>query len=240
MFAIDVCIHRKLVKLLLVFVSSSSVSAPSVPPAAHCRKLETSMHIFHRARAGTGRTPAALRLIALSPSPLPSIPSPESVRAMDGVNRVVSAFDECTPVLNELLSLDLATLRSKLPPLDAAKLDLAIAYAMNSLFWVYLSARGIDPKAHPVRKELVSTLILRIRDNEKGDKRDTGQPSIDTAAAKRFIKASLENTSNTEELRDADITQSKKAKKKRHHVTQNCGSRKYRVVDEENHTNHNS
>lgn len=35
-------------------------------------------------------------------------------------------------------------------PLEAAKLDLSLAYAINTMFWTYLRVQGIAPEDHPV------------------------------------------------------------------------------------------
>jgi hypothetical protein len=49
---------------------------------------------------------------------------------------------------------------SQLSAIESAKLDLGLAYSINSLFWVYLCAQGVSPRDHPVKTELVSVCLL--------------------------------------------------------------------------------
>ncbi|KAF5898775.1 nuclear nucleic acid-binding protein C1D, partial [Clarias magur] len=42
----------------------------------------------------------------------------------------------------------------QLAPLEQAKLDLMSAYALNSLFWMYLVTQGVNPKDHGIKQEL--------------------------------------------------------------------------------------
>ena len=76
-----------------------------------------------------------------------------------------------------ILSQPWNELVDKLEPLDRAKLDVFMAYAINNLIWgklappgfcidasscttVYLKTRGIDPADHEVSAELVSRSLL--------------------------------------------------------------------------------
>ncbi|XP_033125966.1 uncharacterized protein LOC117123974 [Anneissia japonica] len=42
----------------------------------------------------------------------------------------------------------------ELSSLDKAKKDLVDAYAINSIFWMYLCVQGIDPRNHHIKHEL--------------------------------------------------------------------------------------
>ena len=44
-----------------------------------------------------------------------------------------------------------AKLSEKLTPIERAKLDLANAYALNSIFFQYLATRGVSIKDHPLK-----------------------------------------------------------------------------------------
>lgn len=39
-------------------------------------------------------------------------------------------------------------------PADRAKLNLQVAYGMNSLFYMFLRTQGVSPLNHPVKAEL--------------------------------------------------------------------------------------
>ncbi|XP_035682634.1 nuclear nucleic acid-binding protein C1D-like [Branchiostoma floridae] len=77
----------------------------------------------------------------------------------------------------------------KLESLDQAKLHLTAVYAINSLFWIYLTTQGIDPKDHPIKNELdrIRSYMNRVKEIE--DKRKAAK--LDKAAAKRIVKSAL-------------------------------------------------
>ncbi|XP_014223903.1 nuclear nucleic acid-binding protein C1D-like [Trichogramma pretiosum] len=68
--------------------------------------------------------------------------------------------------------------------------NILLSFSLNSLFWMYLRAEGIDPKKHKITSEndRVKSTLLRARELFK---KDPLQPRIDTQVAKRFIKHSL-------------------------------------------------
>ncbi|EGD72524.1 hypothetical protein PTSG_00547 [Salpingoeca rosetta] len=114
---------------------------------------------------------------------------------MEAVDKLDEALQRVDPIVRELTAADPAELRSRLTAVESAKMDLMTAYTMNSLFWMFLSSRGIDPKTHPVRKELdrIKEYMARVQKAENPDARDEAQPSVNKAAAKRFVKAALSN-----------------------------------------------
>jgi hypothetical protein len=68
---------------------------------------------------------------------------------------------ESTTLYAPLTSLSLCGNNlSQLSAIESAKLDLGLAYSINSLFWVYLCAQGVSPRDHPVKTELVSVCLL--------------------------------------------------------------------------------
>ena len=52
--------------------------------------------------------------------------------------------------------------RERHGPEKAAETQLALGYAVNALFFVYLKTQGVDPQTHPVKEELA-----RIREYMK-------------------------------------------------------------------------
>ncbi|XP_059696947.1 nuclear nucleic acid-binding protein C1D isoform X3 [Haemorhous mexicanus] len=80
------------------------------------------------------------------------------------IHDYLTAFEKCLGSVDEMLKTMMSVSRSdlsqKLDPLEQAKLDLVSVYALNSMFWVYLATQGINPKEHPVKKELTKFLCL--------------------------------------------------------------------------------
>ena len=54
------------------------------------------------------------------------------------------------------------------PPLDSARLHLMIAYAANSLLWVYLRTQGAKAQHHPVKAELerIKVALRKVKEAE--------------------------------------------------------------------------
>ncbi|XP_077351246.1 nuclear nucleic acid-binding protein C1D [Festucalex cinctus] len=89
-------------------------------------------------------------------------------------------------MLNTLVAMPRNDLDQKLDPLDQAKLDLMSAYALNSLFWMYLVTQGINPREHGIKQELerIRTYMSRVKDIT--DKKKAAR--VDKAAAGRFLR----------------------------------------------------
>ncbi|XP_063774477.1 nuclear nucleic acid-binding protein C1D [Pseudophryne corroboree] len=98
----------------------------------------------------------------------------------------VGAVDQ---MLNKMMSVSRSELLQKIEPLEQAKLDLVSAYTLNSLFWVYLTTQGVNPKEHPVKTELERIRSYMNRVKEITDRKKAAR--IDTGAVKRFIKHAL-------------------------------------------------
>ncbi|XP_047677102.1 nuclear nucleic acid-binding protein C1D-like [Tachysurus fulvidraco] len=77
----------------------------------------------------------------------------------------------------------------KLDPLEQAKVDLLSAYALSSLFWMYLVTQGVNPKDHGIKQELerIRTYMNRIK--EITDKKKAA--CLDKDAASWFIRNAL-------------------------------------------------
>uniref|UniRef100_H2Y4M5 Nuclear nucleic acid-binding protein C1D n=1 Tax=Ciona savignyi TaxID=51511 RepID=H2Y4M5_CIOSA len=119
------------------------------------------------------------------------------------LNDVFKSFDANLSKVEETLKPMLTSQRSDLTremdPIDNAKLDLVAAYAVNSFYWTYLIANGVNPKSHPVKSELdrIKTYMGKIKEIE--DKKNA--PKLQKEAAKRFIRSAMfdgDNYSNVE------------------------------------------
>ncbi|TPX69103.1 hypothetical protein SpCBS45565_g02707 [Spizellomyces sp. 'palustris'] len=100
-----------------------------------------------------------------------------------------SAVTRVTNLLEPLSSLPLEQQLGNLEPLERAKLEVLMAFALNSLIFVYLKTQGVQPNA-PVKREMVRIkgYINKIKDaaglNKPGMR-------LDSQAAKRFVNHSL-------------------------------------------------
>jgi exosome complex protein LRP1 len=74
-------------------------------------------------------------------------------------------------------------------PLSKAKIELTTAYAMNSLFWIYLTTKGVNPQEQPIKDEISRLKSYAQRVQQIEDKRKAAK--VDTNAAKRFIRSAL-------------------------------------------------
>ncbi|XP_056423896.1 nuclear nucleic acid-binding protein C1D [Hyla sarda] len=101
-------------------------------------------------------------------------------------NNSVTNVDE---MLNKMMSVPRSELLQKIDPLEQAKLDLVSAYTLNSLFWVYLTTQGVNPKEHAVKGELERIRSYMNRVKEITDRKKAAR--LDKGAAQRFIKHAL-------------------------------------------------
>jgi len=83
-------------------------------------------------------------------------------------------------------------------PLERAQLGYTTAYALNSLFWMYLITVGENPQEHDIKREIdkLKASGVRLREIAEKDKQiaaETDQRTVrvDTDAAKRFVTSAL-------------------------------------------------
>ncbi|CAL1528406.1 unnamed protein product [Lymnaea stagnalis] len=143
----------------------------------------------------------------------------------------LAAFDthlsELEVGLNPILSINRTALIEKMDPLDAAKTDLVAAYAINSLFWMYMNVCGMNPKDHAVRQELTRIQSYMQRVKEIEDKKKA--PKLDKEGAKRFVRSALWQAAQKKH-EDKDISTS--AKSSSHQNSQEGKSGKKRKRNE--------
>ncbi|XP_064366221.1 nuclear nucleic acid-binding protein C1D isoform X1 [Dromaius novaehollandiae] len=109
------------------------------------------------------------------------------------IHDYLAAFERSLVTVDEMLETMMSVSRSellqKLEPLEQAKLDLVSAYALNSMFWVYLATQGINPKEHPVKQELERIRTYMNKVKEIADKKKASK--LDKGAASRFVRNAL-------------------------------------------------
>ncbi|XP_005094402.1 nuclear nucleic acid-binding protein C1D [Aplysia californica] len=95
--------------------------------------------------------------------------------------------------LSHMFSLTRAEIVEKVDAIDVAKTDLVAAYAINSLFWMYLNVCGINPKEHAVKQELtrIQSYMARVKEVEEKKKEKAKAPKLDKKASRRFIMSAL-------------------------------------------------
>ncbi|RMX59840.1 hypothetical protein pdam_00020338 [Pocillopora damicornis] len=129
----------------------------------------------------------------------PELPE-EVTESLETFHEALGKVDD---TFKSLLETSVDDLKEKMNPLQSAKLDLVVAYAINSMFWMYLTTQGVNPRQHPVKSEL--------------------DPLIDKGAAKRFVKSALWQpdtvlnkgaTSETSQ-KEVETPQSKKSEKRK-------------------------
>ncbi|EZA52027.1 hypothetical protein DMN91_009667 [Ooceraea biroi] len=81
-------------------------------------------------------------------------------------------------------------LYDKLSNADKIKYNLLLSYSLNSIFWMYLRAEGVDPSNHRIRAENERLKKAMIRAKQISD-RITLMPRVDKNAAKRFVRNGL-------------------------------------------------
>ncbi|XP_076141212.1 nuclear nucleic acid-binding protein C1D [Alosa pseudoharengus] len=127
------------------------------------------------------------------------------------IEEYLTGFDTSLGSVNDVVQKLVTTSRNdqKLDPLEQAKLDLMSAFALNSLFWMYLVTQGINPKEHGIKQELER---IRVHMNKVKDIMDKKKAArLDKGAAGRFVRNALWQA---EEGKDA-TEQPPKAKHKR-------------------------
>ncbi|GAM27058.1 hypothetical protein SAMD00019534_102330 [Acytostelium subglobosum LB1] len=83
--------------------------------------------------------------------------------------------------------------QDELSPLQAAQLDISVAYALNSLFYMYLQTQGVSPHGHQVKGELdrIKHYIVKLQGMNTQQEIDKPKMTVDTEASKRMINHSL-------------------------------------------------
>ncbi|KAI8817617.1 uncharacterized protein EV422DRAFT_604385 [Fimicolochytrium jonesii] len=117
------------------------------------------------------------------------------------------AVTNLTSLLDPVLDAPLDQLLATLDAFDRAKLEVLLAFALNTITFVYLRTQGHSTKEHPVKIELdrVKEYFKKLKD-AAGLNKPTMR--IDKGAAKRFINNSLiANSEVNEEVKKRKLEQ---------------------------------
>eukprot|EP01134_Creolimax_fragrantissima_P001237 CFRG1237T1 len=114
--------------------------------------------------------------------------------------------------LEPLLSANTEELQAKLTPEERAQLELAVAYATSSMFWMYLTTTGVDARTHPIKAELDRVKSYMARLKHATLPKNTSK--LDKEAANRFIRGGLADAdTDVKEKLTAQIEKANEQKK---------------------------
>lgn len=83
----------------------------------------------------------------------------------------------------------------KLSNENKIKYNLLMSYCLNSMFWMYLRAEGIDPTKHQIKLENDRLKKSMMRAKQIND-RNTLMPRVNKEVAQRFIRNGLWEMAN--------------------------------------------
>ncbi|KAI8089199.1 uncharacterized protein BX664DRAFT_332403 [Halteromyces radiatus] len=101
--------------------------------------------------------------------------------------------------LEPLLKKDLVDTYNTLPINEKCQLDMVLAYAINTLYYMYIRTQGQNPQQHDIYTELkrVQQYIAKIKEAEGRGPKQTLK--LDKEAAGRFVKAALNSKVNKDQ-----------------------------------------
>eukprot|EP00118_Oscarella_pearsei_P026288 m.309723 g.309723 ORF g.309723 m.309723 type:complete len:160 (+) comp47475_c0_seq1:137-616(+) len=104
-----------------------------------------------------------------------------------------TALLETNTSLKKLQAVQLEVLEEKLDKTEQAKMKLAMAFSLNSLYWAYLILNGVQPKQRSVKEEIerVKRGMDRLKQIERSLANEQPTTRINKEAAKRFVRSSL-------------------------------------------------
>jgi hypothetical protein len=165
----------------------------------------------------------------------PSLPPKMSNRLQSITAQLTGVRTHVTP----LLKLPVPSTLARLAPMERARLQVALGFAINALFFIYLKTKGENPLDHPVKQELdrVRAYLKKIKTveaalKEKSRKKevrarhdlkpDAAIAFVDTTVVKRTVERTLgiKRKKDTGEVvkkrqRTTKITKTKKGGNKR-------------------------
>ena len=115
----------------------------------------------------------------------------------DDVKEPLLEFDlalrEVEQQVGALTEHEWSALTEGLSPLETARLNVTSAYALNTLYFIYLKTQGVVTSEHPVKQELerVRTYLKKAKSASGQAETHKAQARLNTDAAKRFIAHAL-------------------------------------------------
>ncbi|KAJ3259952.1 DNA-binding protein c1d [Boothiomyces macroporosus] len=131
---------------------------------------------------------------------------------------VESKLTTVLQVLEPLFQVPIEEHYEKLDQRQKASLLVTLAFAINTLTFVYLKIQGVNPKSHRVKAELAR--CKTYFDKLSFFRKEEPTLKVDEQAAKRFIKSALEKVDRDDaEMRASGQSGRENNKKKRKGVS---------------------
>jgi len=141
-----------------------------------------------------------------APVAAPTLTMPPEMSAR--VRSISTQLDGVRAHLAPLLKLPIQSTMTTLEPMERARLQVALGFAINALFFIWLKSRGENTSEHPVKKELdrirsylkkIKTAEAKIKEKARKqnirDKHDLPPKAsiafVDTTVAKRIVERTL-------------------------------------------------
>ncbi|KAJ8922333.1 hypothetical protein NQ315_004276 [Exocentrus adspersus] len=99
-----------------------------------------------------------------------------------------SSVEKITKMLDLALNSDIY---EKLSVKEKVDYDLFIAYATDTLYWLYLRLKNEDPNKNDIKLQLNRVKEYMVK-AKQAHERHTLRPKIDQQAAKRFVKHGIQ------------------------------------------------
>jgi len=123
-------------------------------------------------------------------------------------------LDKLEGQLDPFFKVSLKEHQEKLSPVESAKLNITVAYALNSLFFMYLQTQGVSPHEHQVKTELerIKPYILKLKNMSNNKTEEKPKMQIDSEAAKRMIDNTLAMNKKLDSAATDNSSQKKRKK----------------------------
>eukprot|EP01017_Pseudomicrothorax_dubius_P039940 TRINITY_DN6192_c0_g1_i1.p1 TRINITY_DN6192_c0_g1~~TRINITY_DN6192_c0_g1_i1.p1 ORF type:complete len:182 (+),score=47.43 TRINITY_DN6192_c0_g1_i1:126-671(+) len=124
---------------------------------------------------------------------------------LDGLSNELEKLEKEIEVLYKFTNLD--EVGEKVSLIDFAKLNGLLAYAMNSLYYIYMKVNGISFEDHLINTEI--DRVKKYMSKIQGEiHKETRKATVDVPAANRMIKSQLlENIEKRPEKMEEEIEQ---------------------------------
>ncbi|XP_024220813.1 nuclear nucleic acid-binding protein C1D [Bombus impatiens] len=109
---------------------------------------------------------------------------------IDLIAKVKQYRDATTKIQDTIKYAANPAVYEKLSDTDKIQYNLLMSYCLNSVFWMYLRAEGIDPAKHQIKSENDRLKRSMTRAKQINDK-NTFMPRVNKDAAQRFVRNGL-------------------------------------------------
>ncbi|KAF2885247.1 hypothetical protein ILUMI_20913 [Ignelater luminosus] len=110
------------------------------------------------------------------------------------ITNLHNSVDNIEKILDFALNSDVY---EKLNTEDKVNYNLFMGYTLNTLFWLYLRTKGVDPNKSEVKDQLNRIRQYMVKSKEAHD-RNTIRPTIKQDVARRFIKHGIQHSEKPE------------------------------------------